>query len=569
MIGSVFTPVVRALACACWIITFAQAQKANGKHPVVFGTVLTAEGLPVEGAEVCALQFEQTGLPILIANWLDLPREVTARVRSDARGRFVLPIEPQGVSAVLARVADRLHSQVVTAVAPGQRFELRLHERVKVKGRVVQRIGARDVPLVQGRVRSFAPAECGSPTRPYALREFVVLDAVTTDAAGRFELSVIAGEECTVQCPSLYIKEHVRAVDPDVFVELLCDAVEVRSRLVERDTGKPIAGVEVIFQPMGSRVRTGADGSFTGITQKECHISTTAIGFSPPSFRADRIGDKAEVDRAGVARYSLSSGDGRALAGADLVAVTTASSTNGSSMGLAVLRSDSGGRVSIPLSAKFKTTVYVAVDGHFHRSLELPGSAEDVTGGKLVVDAVELTGVVLGVDGVPAAHVPIFSRPADAEKLSFPLGQWPLIYTDHAGRFRLSTDRHVPVMIGCRSEASIYGFHRIDPSADQAKITLQLVAAQVFHGRVVDTQGYAVPGAIVRASPKGALSEDLRAFGLWSNSVASDAEGKFRLAALKPDAVHEIRVHRRGAWNKAKSFKRGVDDTNEIVFVIE
>ena len=167
----------------------------------------------------------------------------------------------------------------------------------------------------------------------------------------------------------------------------------------------------------------------------------------------------------------------------------------------------------------------------------------------------QLTGRVLDPEGKPAPRVWVCLLP-------YLQGEQP---TDNDGRFTLSLDsgqfggsRAMPRVVVARDLARNL-VCSLDLDGGTTHADLKLEPAWTLAGRVVDTNGAAIPGAEARAALKtGHMTSPL------GSPARADAEGRFELKALPPGRGFSLQLTARGFGPDTSTVEAPEGDSRRI-----
>lgn len=227
------------------------AIEEKGDTIAVRGRVFDPDGKPFSGAK------------IYLIGSANQPQKIRVRAVSglDGRFRFTFPRTEYFEAAWIRVVREMWRWCDIVAAAPGYGparvmvrdvdakagLSLHLREEVPIEGRVRDLEGR---PVEGAEVRAIGPYMVGSWS--------CLLDTVTTDKEGRFRLTGVGRDvemELRVSAASIetqWIKVKTPAKGPIATVEVLAAPTKpVEGTIRGRDSGKPLAGVEVLAVPIG------------------------------------------------------------------------------------------------------------------------------------------------------------------------------------------------------------------------------------------------------------------------------------------------------------------------------
>lgn len=338
----------------------------------------------------------------------------------------------------------------------------------------------------------------------------------------------------------------VGAIDPAPVVVRLAPAGRLRARLVEAETGRPVAGGRLMLDN-GLDPAADADGRIEvrGLTRHRYH---EAVVVAPGRERLRVLFEMADgpitdlevaVPRGAKVVGRLLDPQGRPAAGASVRRVT---SGNALAMRGLRVRADDRGRFEydgFPADAALTLTaeadgcrpasrpwLRAPVDGtplavDFHLQPPAPGPATPAAAGR------ELAGVVLDPEGKPAAarvrwFDPRFGGSAEGA-------------TDAAGRFRLGDTIDVAGTLTVIPDRPDLALATRSVAAGERTVRVALEVGHVARGVVRDADGATYPG--VALLPR-VVDDRQRTWALVDRRAITDEHGRFAIAGLPAGEVH-------------------------------
>jgi RNA polymerase sigma factor (sigma-70 family) len=290
-------------------------------------------------------------------------------------------------------------------------------------------------------------------------------------------------------------------------------------------SGVPLAGAQVTtLEDAAPATVTGADGRYTlqGLEPGVAYVAATAAGYSPVRQRVDLgAGDVTGVTLALAAEASVTGRvvdeGGRPVPGAHLsVSVRSEAGDRGGTVGRGD-DSDGQGRFRLDRLAPGALRITVTHGPGIADLGPLPIAAGETRQVEIVLSAgAEVTGLIRREDGSPAGGAHVYAN----------VDGWQPTPAAAAvagpdGRYRLSALHPGDVMIRAVEPGNdpFPGFASRQPRADQAPLVLRsgeqrsgvdltvLRNDLSIRGRVVDAEGHAVAGAVIRAAANGVLAD--------------------------------------------------------------
>ncbi len=471
---------------------------------------------------------------------------------SDERGLLALPLERDrparlAVETTDGRWAELALPAVVEAVETG--LTAQLLPPTEIKGRVSDQ--ATGGPLAEAWVWS---AE--APGR-----------ATRTDAAGRFRLALPFHRSREIMATALgYLptRLEIAAGSTRPLPLRLAPALTVAGT-VESESGRPIAGVELVArpqpgQPPASPVLAMSDrqGWFrlSGLAASTSYwLEASADGFLPARNRLETSQDPPpgslrlvlRQGRAVIGRVVDSRG--RPIAGARVMSRPSGLAGDllapeGESKEISWAHTDAAGGFALPAQRPGRLDLSIEAHGFArHRLDHLELEAEPVPldlGVITLAPGADLEGVVIssagaGIAGAQILAVPVQSDPA--RPLDPVTAAWVLdALTDSRGAFVLpDLQAGLDLEISARHPGYVRSSRLVAVEAGADPIVLELAPAAGLAGRVVDEAGGAIAGARVIGYQEGPDEQDEPAS--YAVSAVSDAQGHFLLAELEPGRV--------------------------------
>jgi hypothetical protein len=530
-----------------------QGQERRPALVPVFGVVLDAAGAPVEGAEVRAKAFRVRGLPRFIPPGdYEVGLETVGVARTNARGRFVLRIREARRFSVVAVHGETARAPALAPVSPGSQVELRLRPVRKVRGRLVETREGVEHPVGGVRVRSVGPVTSAVASRPHADLPFGEIEEVSTDANGEFDIRVFHDLKCRVETVDDGTSESVEA-GGDGPVELKRYDRRASITFLDAKTGAriPRAAVHV------------AGRTFRGDAEGRCEarfVRSKSIDVEADGYQRQRLGmvltESFDVKLVPGPRVCLQLVDARAkpCARMDVCVLRISHGKSGSGPVAIRVHTDDEGRLVLNRPQQFGAALWARVDSRFVRVCDVQPGTGDLDLKAVSTATFGIHGTVFDVDGVPATHVPVYAATSDCAFGSrLPIGQLPVAYTDHAGRFSIGGLARRPHALAARSARSLTTFGPQIVPVRTKPVVIHLRPAPLMKGCVIDPAGRPLTGSIVSASAYDRADERLRRFGLWTNTTRTDAKGEFALAAVQPGVAHRLSIAAKPGYSRPAS----------------
>lgn len=408
----------------------------------VFGLVRDSLGKPVEGATVREVRRVLGGVGERTAVQMGLGTRYGASATTNSRGKFVLKVTAGGTFGIVAMRGNSERSIVIAPAAPAGQHTLDLKQVVRVKGRFTDIEGRgdkqRERPPQRRLVRSMGPVLTAIPGRN-PLTTFGIIEEVTTDAQGRFELATLKNQTCRLTDQWNQCEAHVTEKHEGDFV-LLRHVRKVGSRVVHNATGEPITTARIHIN--GQSRSVSKNGAFEVYLPDNYSLPITATGFQSTWGSSNYNISSIGMREAAKVQLVATHGDGTPARELELFAGYGTRLGSGKQT-LARYMTDAFGQVMLTRWSTTDRWVWAKIKGRFVRLAQIPGGIGDMQV-SVSTTTYAVHGTVLGIDGLPAMHIPVFTGP-DLQLG----GQWPTIgvpaaFTDHAGKFTipaLSNDR--------------------------------------------------------------------------------------------------------------------------------
>jgi protocatechuate 3,4-dioxygenase beta subunit len=363
------------------------------------------------------------------------------------------------------------------------------------------------------------------------------------------------------------IQLEVRPGEETVRDFVVSDGVTRRGRVVDRDTGEPVAGAHVEdFRNPFNRIRADGDGRFVlrGM-RRGAGVRITAPGYNAQCVPLGVAADRERTVR--LVRGIVISGrvigpDGEPVAGARVSAHVAFSEPREEET-----RTDESGAFRLTglqeYASRAGNRIRVAADGFApaaHRVLGLKAGDEKHGVEIRLAKGAALTGRVTDEHGSPVSEARVLLR-------SPPL-PWFERYTDSAGRFAFTNvtpgtyDLHLVDRgfmqrhrFSSRQPTCVRGL--ILSSGDRRHEEIILRAGAVVAGRVTDTDGRPVPGAVVKAEfpfevlQKGGTARFAR------RTTLTGEDGSFSIGGLLENAPEYLVWANRAGYRGARSRRVG------------
>lgn len=565
---------VRPIAVALFAVitpgVAAQAPRADlGLR--VFGIVRNLRGDPVAGAEVRTIQLAQPGLPQLAADLVGVGLATGASTRTDRHGKFVLSTGAVGRFGVVALVGAAARSGVVAPASPGRNYELTLHPVRRVRGRVVERRDGKEAGVGGQRICSLGPVRSGVDVRPVPDRRFGVIGEATTGADGHFEIEVLGGAKCAIEPGFGHPATEIELLASAAASGAAAGAKDGAGRILVRRAGRRIqcTVVDATNRAPVSTARIHAADTIVPVDAKgvaaldaprDYHAYVTAPGYRSTCIACTQSGAiEVKLARAPGVQLRITDDSGRPRPGLTVCIIGIVGGAGGSGPLAMLTTTDAEGRLRLTRPAGFGVVLWARIENRYVRAGQIASSTRKVVMSNLSVGSVALRGTILGVDGVPAAHLPVFADPVQSVlESNLPLAQWPVAFTDHAGRFVIPGLTRQIYSIASRSPRSLVTFSQlVTPGAPSNRpLRLRLLRAPMIRGKVIDEAGAGIARAQVTATVgRKGVDARLYQFGLWTRSCQTDADGRFTLPAVWPQTAHTLRVAVRGQRLESNSVR--------------
>lgn len=472
-------------------------------QPRLFGEVVDEKGNPIPGATVTTLRRDET-LPLRLLQYRTTSNQRERTAETDARGRFSIEIDRTGLYGVFAAKGDDLHSAIVSPVVPGEILTLTAHPTHRRTGRVLDAStdGERQ-PAAGARVLVLLEAErrCSVyfDTTPYLAFEYARLHA---DESGQFDF-VATRSAKTYLAARLDQRMTWRkpSVDPGPDSDLTLSLTRDRPihGQVFDTSGKPLPDASVKIHAFGDfapGTRTDAVGRFTVTPGKSTFWIVDSPHHRPTVLHIAR---DARHDRDTPLRISLDAGrrltarllraNGSPVAHATVLTVTAPSGEPRLTEVLVERRTDAEGRVSLHgITPRSPATAVVHLDGSWVRFCHVPWVGDQDLGDLRLDPTARIIGRLRGVDGAPAALVPVLLRPV-SEGDDPVLGDTRLTHTDVGGRFEFRGLLAEECVVAAFSAESRLATARVTASRDPELVELILKLGETIRGVVRDEAG--------------------------------------------------------------------------------
>lgn len=529
------------------------------------GRVLDPDHAPLAGAEVVVHRPQAGQLTMLDLETRHAPHEV-ARARTDADGRFAFALE-RGIPFDLRASADGFCAGRRPECYAGEALELTLSAGFLVHGTVRrERDGG---PVADARVRVFQLSHTNSDE-----------GATRSEADGSYRLRIPFQEDATLEVTPLREQGSgwiPLTFDADGTVRqdlLLGDGIEVRGKVLEAGSGKPIAGARVgegwtyrrsaTTDERGEYVLPGF--GITGVQElfaKAEGYGQTQLATLPPA-RDGVLHVDFELPRGRVARGRVIDPEGRPLADAYVAAVASETGREGQRSEWLSGRTDFAGRFELGgLTPGLPHALLACAAGFATLVYDFPASeaeqAELDLGDVRLARPSMLAGRVEDETGRPLAGLEVLLSGANADRGRLrrvelaPAGGWYVEHrsatTDAEGRFWFGALPAGTFSLGARSPGRPPS-PRLPVELAEGELRENVVLAyprgESIRGTIVDEQGHGLAGVYVNASlerardgAKGELAE-LRTRA--TATARTNAEGLFVLEGLLP-GTHHLDLH--------------------------
>jgi protocatechuate 3,4-dioxygenase beta subunit len=515
--------------------------------------------------------------------WAEPLHAGTVAVRSDAEGRFSLPLPPAWTGRLMAAAPGYLPGTPTPAGL--QASTLELQPAAAISGRAVD---------PEGHAVAGAWIEAGMPGRPANRWDPVQPTRVRTAADGGFRLPALlpdglyelAGTHADFPRTTLEVRTAPagRATPP---VRLVLDRGQTGFGRVVGPDGSPVAGAEVVLLPDAEtedrfgatsgpagevEIRRLRPGTFTLLARREGFGPVVRRGFQvPPRTPRVALGD-IELPPPAVIEGRVTDPAGRPVDGARIYASGAhsvrvpgdAPEASWDVPGLLTTGADGAFRFDNLQPSQPYLIVAMHPD---YAPARLPDVMAPVPGPLRITltPAHALTGRMVGPDREPVAGAQLtqvvstevtYEHGSGASGTSQPLGQ-----TDAAGRFRIPG--LAPGQIDLQIQATGYRQRtvkgiQIPAAGDPPALEIVLERGAVLEGRVTDGRGEGVAGVWVVASPNRRAGDS--PFGGTFSSSTTGPDGTYRIAELAPGPHHVSADERAGrSLQEDKEIRPGVN----------
>ena len=516
------------------------------------GQTVDLDGKPVSGARVELLRWPLDTLPAELGYSLPRDPEAVARTTSGAEGRFRFAVEA-GVAYGLAASAGDQVAEPIAGLLPGDAHVLTLAPARPCAGHVRESGDAGETtPVANATVTVWVAA---TPVRrvllqtaPASRRPERLALRTTTDHAGAFAVRVPASARAvTVTVRTADGFECEQPLDPAADAEVRLEAPRRRARglVIDKESGQPVVGAWVHFQPLGPVARTGVDGTFVApAVGRTAFFGVVSARHAPSAFPATPFTatDGARAEPAALlagCRLSarLVRANGQPLANATVVCCRMPSNSYSNLRDPEwTTTTDGDGRLELRCLTKGELwTGFVAVDGLFVQALGLVPE-RDVDLGPVPLDTTHrLEGRVVTADGSPVADATVFCNrdvPHPPAERSLPGVPSRTVATDRRGHFVLTGLLPVEYRLAVQSPDSLIREATARAGRGATPLRFTLEPAPRLRGRVVDGDGKPLAGATI-TTLIGAGSAEVRPIGSQRiPEVVSDARGEFTVVAV-------------------------------------
>lgn len=359
--------------------------------------------------------------------------------------------------------------------------------------------------------------------------------------------------------------------------------------LVVDGDDRPVAGAEVELRDGGDsrRVSTDSAGSaeFRGVARGFVNLVASASGFAVtrklvqiPGKAGVTIETRLVMKKGGPVAGRVVDEDGKAIAGARVVAQNASQVITGSNVRQDGVDTDASGRFKMPALAA-GTYRFVAIHGEHAPGTSDLISLDGVTARDDIVIELAAGGLLSGrvVDSsgspVPFAAVRVASKNLGFGGFAPGAGSSREATSDGDGEFTIAGLQRAELRVVARSEQASSEVVDVDLRTSRAHrgLVLTLSVGGVIAGVVVDSAGEPVPEAQVTAIPdfiQGASVEDFALRGTAGETT--DGGGRFALRGL-PDGTYRVRASRTGV-SLSQFFQPGVQattGTEDLRLVVE
>jgi len=538
--------------------TAAEPAPRNPLFALLSGRVVDRAAAPVAGAEVRVLRPEVGHFSMLDLETRRAPREA-ARAVTDAEGRFGFELE-RGIPFDLAVSADGFCDELLPQRYAGEELEAVLSTGYLVHGFVRR---ARDAgPIADARVRVFQRNRSRGRSRE-----------TRTAGDGSYQLRITFQEGATLEVSP----EREQGSD---WIELTFDAegrarvdlelpdgLEVRGRVLEAGTGKPIAGARVGEGWTYRRsAATDARGEYVlsgfGVTGVQ-ELFARAPGFG----QAKRASLPAAVDgvlhvdfelaRGRTARGRVLDPGGRPLAGAYVAAVASEDGPEGQRTDWISGRTDFAGRFELAgLDSELPHCLLASAEGFDTKVYDFPAGewteAEIDLGDVHLAPPAVLAGTVEDETGQPVAGVEVVLRGTNRDRGRLragsvlpPAADWyvesRVATTDARGRFWFGALPAGDFRLGARARGKPESPSVAVALAEgelREGFVLLYPRGEEIRGTVVDAEGHGLGGVYVNASLMEARDASAWAGRPAEATARTGADGAFELRGLLAGRYH-------------------------------
>lgn len=399
----------------------------------VFGVIVDPDGKPVPGATVREVRRPLDGLRETTARRMGHGTRLGAATETNEHGKFVLKVPAGGTFGIVAMRGADERSQVVAPAAPAGQHRLVLRRLARVRGHIT------DVETIDGEprqrpprrriVRSVGTVISNVPGRK-PLADFGVIDEVTCDADGTFELAILEDQACYLT--DRFWRERVLATRArKAPFELRLPVRRVASRVVHNLTGDAVP--TALLHVDDKQLPVAQDGSFATYIPIGRPLRITAPGFYGFVHSGNYITSSVGLPEAATATLVLRRPDGSPAANVELFARPwpVRSRSNGP---MIRYRTDQDGRTVLTRMMDNDYELMADFGGRLTRIATVEGGIDDQT---IPVSTATYTvrGTVVDPDGLPCAHIPVYvGQPDQLDDRLLP-AQQPAAFTDHAGKF--------------------------------------------------------------------------------------------------------------------------------------
>lgn len=535
-----------------------EASAQNPLFALLSGRVVDEAATPIAGAEVRVRRPVAGHLSMLDLETRRAPREV-ARAVTDAEGRFAFELE-RGIPFDLALAATGFCDEHLPQRYAGEDLEVVLSRGYLVHG-FVRREGDA-LPIADARVRVFQ------------LNRSARQELVTTTAGdGSYQLRITFQEDATLEVTPL--REQGSSWIPLAFDDTgtarvdvaLPDGIEVRGRVVEAGSGRPIPGARVGEGWTYRRsAATDARGEYVlsgfGVTGVQ-ELFARAPGYG----QAKRASLPAAVD--GVIRvdFELAPGrtargrvldpGGRPLAGAYVAAVASEDGPEGQRTDWISGRTDFAGRFELGgLTPELPHCLLASAEGFDTKVYDFPAGerteAEIDLGDVRLAPPAVLAGTVEDETGQPVAGVEVVLKGTNRDRDRLrgelalpPAADWYVesrqATSDARGRFWFGAlpagDFRLRARARGQPESPSVALALAEGELREGFVLLYPRGEEI-RGAVVDAEGHGLGGVYVNASLLEARDATAWAGRPAEASARTGADGAFELRGLLAGRYH-------------------------------